>query len=123
MKQPLLQGNWKIVIQVSLKFDKICIFFCFQWYQNVLEYACKDLLDSAVEKNWLGAMARRGKAELSPPGNFYLSYMHSGVGLGKIFQRGVHESKHKIGIISLGSGSKSPAAGDDKGVWGQNPSV
>ena len=47
--------------------------------------------------------------------------MHSGVGLGKIFQRGVHESKLKIDIISLGSGSKSPAAGDYKGVWEQNP--
>ena len=79
------------------------------------------LADSAVEKNWLGVLARRGKAKLSPPGNFYLSFMHSGVGLGKIFQRGVHEWKLKIGIISLGSGSKSPAAVDDKEVWGRNP--
>ena len=58
---------------------------------------------------------------LNPPGNFYLSYMHRGVGLGKIFQKGEHESKLKIGIISLGSVSKPPAAGDDKGVWGLNP--
>ena len=27
MKEPLLQGNWKIEIQVSFKFDKICIVF------------------------------------------------------------------------------------------------
>ena len=33
----------------------------------------------------------------------------------------VHESKLKIGIISLGSGSKSSAAGDHKGVWWRNP--
>ena len=83
---------------------------------------CKSMLaDSTVEKNWPEATTRRGKAELIPPGNFYLSYMHSGVDLGKIFQRGVHESKLKIGIISLGSGSKSPTAGDDKGLWGRNP--
>ena len=45
MKEPLLQGNWKIEIQVSFKFDKICtFFFCFQRYQNVQEYAYKDLL-------------------------------------------------------------------------------
>ena len=47
--------------------------------------------------------------------------MHSGVGLGKIFLRGLHESKLKVGIINLGSKSKSPAAGDEKGVWGRNP--
>ena len=45
MKDPLLQRNWKIEIQVSFKFDKICsFFFCFQRYQNVQEYAYKDLL-------------------------------------------------------------------------------
>ena len=66
-------------------------------------------------------MDRRGKTELSLLGNFYLSYMHSGMGIGKLFQRGVHESKLKIGIISLGSGSKFPAARDDKGVWRRNP--
>ena len=44
MKEPLLQGNWKIKIQVSRKFDKICnFFFRFQRYQNVQEYAYKDL--------------------------------------------------------------------------------
>ena len=46
MKEPLLQGNWKIEIQVSFKFDKKCtvFFFCFQRYQNVQEYAYKDIL-------------------------------------------------------------------------------
>ena len=49
--------------------------------------------------------------------------MHNGIGLGKIFPRVVLESKVKIDIISLGSGSKFPAAGDDKGVWGETPSA
>ena len=41
------------------------------------------LADGAVEKNWLGAKARRGKAELSSAGSFYLLYLHISEGLGK----------------------------------------
>ena len=48
--------------------------------------------------------------------------MHSGVGLGTIFKRGVFEPKLKIGIISLKSGLNYQAARDDKGVWERNPS-
>ena len=45
IKELLSQGNWKIEIQVSFKFNKILctiLFFCFQQYQNV--YAYKELL-------------------------------------------------------------------------------
>ena len=49
--------------------------------------------------------------------------MHGGVGLGKIFQKGVHESKLKIGIISLGSGSKSQPPEMIRGSGGETPST
>ena len=45
------------------------------------------------------------------------------VGLGKIFQRGVHESKFKIGIISLWSGSKSQPLEMIRGSWDETPSA
>ena len=49
--------------------------------------------------------------------------MPSGVGLGKIFQRGVHESKLKIGIISLGSGSKSQPPEMIRGLGAKPPAL
>ena len=39
---------------------------------------------------------KRRDPEFIPPGNFYLSYMHSGVGLGKIFQGAVHRRVARI---------------------------
>ena len=80
-------------------------------------------LEPCVLDSTSGSDSQTGQGIAQPAWKFFLSCMHSGVGLGKIFQRGVHESKLKTGIMSLGSGSKSPAAGGDKGVWGRNPSA
>ena len=51
MKEPLLQGNWKIEIQVSFTFDTICFFFLFSTVSKCVRVCLEGLADSAVEKH------------------------------------------------------------------------
>ena len=72
------------------------------------------LADGAVEKNWLGAKARRGKAELSSAGSFYLLYLHISEGLGKT--EGREGMSQNLKLASQIWGQNPEAAGDNKGV-------